>query len=299
MTNREIPVFFSSDYNNTGITFDTFSKADAVALSLMERPIAGIQLVEPTPAPLDLLNRVHDESYVDAVKTGDPYDLASSAGLGWDERIFNAVRSSTGGVCAAVEAALVSGRSGSLSSGLHHAKYDRGEGYCTFNGLVIGAIHAQDLGAERVLIVDFDAHCGGGTGTLIEEMLGIEQIDVSVSIFDVYGEDRHSKLWIADGSDYLSKIQLALASVENPEGVDLVLYNAGMDPHEFAGGVAGINIETLRQREQIVYDWTSALNLPIAFVLAGGYKGLITMDELVDLHRLTLTAAAPQTCSQA
>jgi acetoin utilization deacetylase AcuC-like enzyme len=292
MTTRLTPVFHSSAYNDTGVAFDTTRKADAIALSLMMGPIQGIRLLEPAPVSIELLTRVHDAAYVDAVRTGDPYDLAASAGLGWDDRFFGAVCASTGGVCAAVEAALVSGRSGSLSSGLHHAKRGRGSGYCTFNGLVVGAVHAQDLGAQRVLIIDFDAHCGGGTGTMIEGMSGIEQIDVSVNLFDLYSEDRNSKLWIADGSDYMSKIRMALDAVENPETVDLVLYNAGMDPHELAGGVAGIDTETLRQREQAVYDWASALNVPTAFVLAGGYTGSIDMNELVDLHRLTLTAAA-------
>jgi acetoin utilization deacetylase AcuC-like enzyme len=292
MSTRLVPVFYSSAYNDTGVAFDTTRKADAIALSLMTGPIQGIRLVEPTQVSIELLTRVHDADYVDAVRTGDPFDLAASAGLGWDDRFFDAVSASTGGVCAAVEAALVSGRSGSLSSGLHHAKSNRGSGYCTFNGLVVGAVHARDLGAQRVLIIDFDAHCGGGTGSMIEGMSGIEQIDVSVNLFDLYSEDGNSKLWIADGSDYMSKIRMALNAVENPETVDLVLYNAGMDPHEQAGGVAGIDIETLRQREKAVYDWASALNLPIAFVLAGGYTGSIDMNELVDLHRLTLTAAA-------
>jgi hypothetical protein len=42
-----------------------------------------------------------------------------------------------------------------------------------------------------------------------------------------------------------------------------------------------------------VFDWCRSRGLPIAFVLAGGYLGR-HLDEarLVDLHRLTLSAAA-------
>jgi len=75
---------------------------------------------------------------------------------------------------------------------------------------------------------------------------------------------------------------------------DLCLYNAGMDPFEGCdtGGLTGITSETLLARERLVFDWCRDRNLPIAFVLAGGYVGS-RLDEqgLVDLHRLTLSAA--------
>jgi hypothetical protein len=45
-------------------------------------------------------------------------------------------------------------------------------------------------------------------------------------------------------------------------------------------------------REQLVFDWCREREWPIAFVLAGGYKGdRLTKEGLVDLHRLTLSAA--------
>lgn len=291
MAKRNVPVYFSSRYNATGVSFDTTRKATAIAESLFKRPMDGIRLVEPDPASINLLKQIHDADYVEAVRTGKPYDLAASAGIGWDELFFDAVAASTGGVVAAAEVALGGINSGSLSSGLHHARYDTGSGYCTFNGLVIAARHACKLGAQRVLIIDFDAHCGGGTASLIADMDGVEQIDVSVNFFDSYDKRDNNQLWIVDSSTYMGAVQLALESVSNPENVDLVLYNAGMDPHERAGGVSGIDAVMLQRREEMVYGWADSLNLPVAFVLAGGYTGSMTMDELVDLHRLTLAAA--------
>ena len=292
MAKKNVPIYFSDAYNSTGVSFDTTRKADAIAQSLFKRPMDGIRLVEPHPASINLLKQIHDSEYVDAVRTGNPYELAASAGIGWDEHFFDAVAASTGGVVAAAEAALRDRiNSGSLSSGLHHARYDTGNGYCTFNGLVIAARHARKLGAQRVLIIDFDAHCGGGTASLIADMDGVEQIDVSVNLFDTYNKRDNNQLWIVDASTYLGATQLALESVRNPENVDLVLYNAGMDPHERAGGVSGIDAVMLQRREEMVYGWADSLDLPVAFVLAGGYTGSMTMDELVDLHRLTLAAA--------
>jgi hypothetical protein len=68
-----------------------------------------------------------------------------------------------------------------------------------------------------------------------------------------------------------------------------------MDPHEHCpvGGLAGIDAALLARREQLVFSWCRARQLPIAFVLAGGYIGPgLTQADLVGLHRLTLAAAA-------
>jgi acetoin utilization deacetylase AcuC-like enzyme len=54
-----------------------------------------------------------------------------------------------------------------------------------------------------------------------------------------------------------------------------VLYNAGMDPHQDCpvGGLAGIDELLLAQRERMVFEWCRRRDLPVAFVLAGGYIG--------------------------
>ena len=48
----------------------------------------------------------------------------------------------------------------------------------------------------------------------------------------------------------------------------------------------------LREREAIVFEWFSGRQIPIAFVLAGGYSGgKLSRDELVLLHRRTIEAS--------
>ena len=77
--------------------------------------------------------------------------------------------------------------------------------------------------------------------------------------------------------------------------IDLVIYNAGVDPHQHCqiGGLAGVTTTILAEREQIVFDWARARRVPVAFVLAGGYVGGRLCEEaLVGLHRLTVATAA-------
>ena len=290
-------VFYSPVYVGAGHEFDTTRKSRWIAESLARSPLRGIELVEPTPLTAEQILPVHDRAYVKAVRSGSPRSLAESQGFTWDPNVWTMVTSSNGGAVAAALAALESGVAGSLSSGLHHAKAHRGEGFCTFNGLVIAAREALAAGAESVLILDLDAHCGGGTASLISSETQISQVDVSVSDYDRYIPTRRVRLEIVDrAEDYLLTIERLLDDCLNEDSrFDLCIYNAGMDPFENSsiGSLAGITRDVLATRERLVFDRCRATKTPIAFVLAGGYIGP-DFDEaaLVDLHRLTLEEAA-------
>ncbi len=155
-------VFYSPAYVGSAYVFETTRKARWVADSLAATPIPGVALVEPRPLTRAGLEQVHGPKYVRAVETGEPRYLAESQGFVWDAGLWSTVLASNGGVVAAALEALDSGMAGSLSSGLHHARRSSGAGFCTFNGLVLAARAAQAAGAESVLVLDLDAHCGGG-----------------------------------------------------------------------------------------------------------------------------------------
>jgi acetoin utilization deacetylase AcuC-like enzyme len=293
-------IYYSPEYICEGFGVDTREKARDIAESLTTRPIDGITLVAPEAATTEHYALAHGARYSGALMTGRPDSAADQNGLGiWSPELSTSIAYSTGGVIAAVrEAWTQRTHAGSLSSGLHHAKKNHGAGFCSINGLVVSARQALIEGARRVLIVDFDAHCGGGTASLLRNNEPIEQIDVSVSSYDHYTSTAKAQLWMTDGEHYLETINTSLASVVNPTSIDVVIYNAGMDPHErcSTGGEKGITTQVLRQREQMVFSWANTHAIPVAFVLAGGYSGRnLSRAELVDLHRLTLEAAASLT----
>ena len=289
-------LFFSPDYVAARYAFDTTRKAGWIAESLRMQPITGLQLTEPLSVTEARLREVHDAAYVAAVKSGIPRDLAESQGFRWDPQLWSSACSSTGGVLAAARAALYDGVAGSLSSGLHHARRACGAGYCTFNGLALAALDALSQGARSVLILDLDAHCGGGTHSLLCNRAGVRHADIAVSEFDNYMPTDDNFLGIIHyASDYIPTLEKMLAKLERTGRYDLCLYNAGMDPHEdcSVGGLAGITDAVLADRERLVFDWCRKHACPVAFVLAGGYTGsALTQDELVALHRLTIETAA-------
>ena len=292
---QALPVFYTDAYVGAAHAFETTRKARWVAQSLSGRPISGLRLSPNASLSASELERVHAPAYVAAVRSGQPRALAESQGFNWDPQLWPMVCASNGGAVSAALAALHSGRAGALASGLHHARRNHGNGFCTFNGLALAALAALDAGAKRVLVLDLDAHCGGGTDELIGRHPSVRITDIAVDDFDRYAPAPGNSLdLVVDAAAYLPTLRRRLDALDQ-EAFGLVLYNAGMDPHQHCpvGGLAGIDELVLAQRERMVFEWARKRGLPIAFVLAGGYIGpRLNEAKLVALHRLTLAAAA-------
>ncbi len=290
-----LSVCYSPAYVGAAHAFETTRKAAWVAGSLTSHPIPGLGLVGNTPLTAQQLAVAHGAAYINAVRTGQPRALAESQGFAWDPQLWPMVLASNGGVLAASKRALTHGVAGSLSSGLHHARRDHGNGFCTFNGLAIAALKALGPKVGRILVIDLDAHCGGGTHSILGANRAIHHLDIAVDSFDRYLPAGGNTLdLVRDAGAYLGVLDHRLDELRDSK-FDLCLYNAGMDPHQDCpvGGLAGIDARLLARREQRVFSWCTQRRLPVAFVLAGGYIGpKLDQAALVALHRLTLQAAA-------
>ena len=293
------PIFYNDSYVVSGRGLETVRKADEVAKRILEQ-FPDIKLVSPEPATVEQLLLAHTAEYIEAFLSGEPYDVASAALGEWSEEVVASVLASTGGVIAAALTALESGKAGSLSSGLHHAKSDHGAGFCTINGLAIAALVALQNGAKSIGILDIDAHCGGGTFEILGDNPLIRIGDVSTNGYDTWrsGQERHKLEITTDPDTYLDVVAEML---EHIGSVDLLLLNAGMDPAEggSAGSTRGFTSELLEQRELLVAEWCERTNTPVAFVLAGGYVGSnLTLGGVADLHMHTVAAIAGATINR-
>ena len=287
-------IFYNDGYVAPNHSFDTTRKAAWIADAIHETGVPGVELVDPacfTGLAEQVIESIHDTEYVDALRNGEPEGLASSQGFAWDEGIWEMALNSTAGVLGAVTEALASGSSaGSLSSGLHHARAGEGSGFCTVNGLAGAARHALGLVDGTVVVLDVDAHCGGGTHSLIGHEERIRHLDLSVSSFDSYAAAGDNRLVLLTrdagcaGFDrlYLDELDGLLDQI--PDDTGLVVYNAGMDPHPTVSSAA------LTRRENRVAEWCSVNSVPVAFVLAGGYTHVMAEGQLVDLHMKTVRA---------
>ncbi|HZK48842.1 MAG TPA: histone deacetylase [Thermoleophilia bacterium] len=127
----------------------------------------GIEWIEPTPAEVEAVARVHDSAYIRAV-----HRMADAGGGSLDPDTvvsplsYSAAMYAAGAGIQAVERALHGGRRSFLlvRPPGHHARREWAMGFCLFNNVAIAAAHAlEELGVERVLIVDWDVHHGNGT----------------------------------------------------------------------------------------------------------------------------------------
>jgi acetoin utilization deacetylase AcuC-like enzyme len=292
MINTKCNVYWNEDYTASKYAFDTTRKSGSIAEAIKAGRVE-VALADPSafagPAA-DLIRSVHDTEYVDAVMDGIPEELATSQGFDWDPGIPTMAVAHSAGLVAGVTEVL-SGRSraaGSLSSGLHHARAGRGAGFCTFNGIAVATRAGFELGAQRVLILDLDAHCGGGTRSLTDPST-VVQVDVATNRFDQWAPTSYDALLFADNENYLEHVDLALAQADRSGSFDLVIYNAGMDPVTDSH----VTAEDIRRREEHVAEWSAGHNHPLVYALAGGYTSTrVPMRQLVDLHLLTVQAFA-------
>lgn len=280
-------VFYNSEYVASDYSFDTTRKSQRIYESLQLNPIQDVEIEDPSDDfynAVEIIGQIHTKDYIKAVKTGTPKNLAESNGFDWDEKIFQmAVSHSAGLIAAAREALLNNTVAGSLSSGLHHASRSSGAGFCTFNGLTAAAMYAKSIGADKTLILDYDAHAGGGTWNIMQKVLPeTVQVDVTVSPFDIYSPDGDSRLDIVKSSTYSTSIGESLGYAATLGEFDLIIYNAGMDPLN-----SGVSLQHIREREDAVREFIG--DTPAIFALAGGYTwGNRQIEEVVDWHRLTL-----------
>jgi len=134
----------------------------------------NIKVQSFSPVSRDILYAVHDPKYVDGV-----LDCQIANGFGSRSKaIADSLLYTVGSMVAAAQHVCTEDELFAVSptSGFHHACYGGGGGFCTFNGLLAAAVHVHNAGiADRILILDFDAHYGNGTENIIDR-LGIDYI---------------------------------------------------------------------------------------------------------------------------
>ena len=264
------------------------------------------EIVEPVRATNEQLLRVHTPEYVRAVETGEPRALAQSQKFPWSPELAEAVRWTNGGCIAALYSALDDGVAGNLASGFHHSHADHGEGFCTFNGLVVALEDARARKRiARGLVLDMDLHYGNGTASLLASRPWAFQLSIygnwykaNLAHKDVESERAPDTVnaWSvpvpngADGDQYVAFVRGLLSSAIDRAKPDVLLYQAGADPYqEDPYSPLRVDHEALRARDSFVFETARAKGLPVMWVLAGGYTPDVT--KVVRVHVNTFLAA--------
>jgi acetoin utilization deacetylase AcuC-like enzyme len=244
----------------------------------IEAVLAALPWEQGAIAARDDLLRCHDPAYLDRLEglaqptQLDPDTVASETS--WD-----AVLRGAGTAIAAVEQeafALVRPPG-------HHAFRDRQMGFCLVNNVAVAARFAQDeLGLERVAILDWDVHHGNGTEAIFRDDPTV--LTCSIHQWPIWpmsgsGADDHlmeaaMNVPLPPGcgdEDYLRVFEELVRPAFARFGPELVLVSCGFDAHaeellaEPAMRVSADGFRELALR-------TRGLAPRVAAVLEGGYN---------------------------
>ena len=136
---------------------------------------AKLTMHEAPPAQREHLERVHHAEHVDMV-----FETAPERGYAYldpdtsmNPKSLSAALRAAGAVVRATDM-VIGGEASNAFCAVrppgHHATPQRPMGFCIFNNVAIGAMHAiEGHGLERVCVLDFDVHHGNGTEDAFHE----------------------------------------------------------------------------------------------------------------------------------
>lgn len=313
-----LPIVYSEEYDMSllGIEelhpFDTKKYGKVYKALIAQAGVRPDQFHVPEPVSDADLLLVHSSEYLTSLLDSEVIAaVAEMPALGMlpvsllRANLLKPMKFGTGGTILGAELAMRCGWAINLSGGYHHAKAEKGEGFCYYADIPIAVWKLwQERPQLKVLIVDLDAHQGNGH----ESIFGADE---RVDIFDIYNgevypQDEAAREFIDYDfplDDYVEdEAYLALLMKELPKAIEesapgLIIYNAGTDVFELdpLGGL-GITDEGIVERDEFVFQSASVKGIPVLMVLSGGYApesaGIIGRS-VRNLFRQTCQTARP------
>ncbi|XP_010794350.1 histone deacetylase 11 [Notothenia coriiceps] len=264
---------------------------------IKDQVITEEQVWVPEIASKELLSCVHTEEYLNDFFNGKINEQDQRrTGFPWSEGLVRRCRYETGGTVLAAEVALQRGLACSTAGGTHHAFPSYGSGYCLLNDLAVAAKYLMGVSSpkRKILIVDLDVHQGDGTAFIFKEEPCAFTFSVhSGKNFPLHKQQSDLDISLDDGmedKEYLSTVETHLPLLLETFRPDLVLYDAGVDPHwEDELGRLRLTDQGLYQRDLYVMKTVVSRGVPVAAVIGGGYSR--DNDKLALRHSILHRAA--------
>ena len=273
---KTIPVFYTPKMVADSECFSPSAAKPVKVVESWQRQFP-IEVHEPTPVTVEDLARAHDAEWVLRVLRGE-------ADNGFGNRSIAVAESlpyTSGAMLSAAQEALKNGKVAvAPCSGFHHAEWDRPMGYCTFNGLMVTALALRAEGVKSIGILDLDCHYGNGTDHILQKVGNdgwCRHFTAGLTIEHPSQVNHFFNEWLPN----------ALSSLVR---CDVVLYQAGADPHIMDPYGGWMETEEMRHRDAIVFDNLKASGVPVAWNLAGGYqkKEDGSIPKVLEIHDNTM-----------
>ena len=195
--------------------------------------------------------------------------------------------------------ALYHGIAINLAGGYHHAKPDRGEGFCIYADMAIAIRELRAAGLiRRALVVDLDVHQGNGTAEIFAG-------DDAVFTFSIHEDDIYpipkarSDLDVelpagTTDEQYLAALRAHLPGAIDSARPDVVFLQAGCDT--LAGDPLArmrMTPEGIAARDGEVIDACVRRGIPVVMVLGGGYSPQAWEAQYLSVARTVRTYGLP------
>lgn len=278
------------------------SRITAVENGLM---VAGLfQQLTHYQAPAatnEQLLQAHEEGYINSIECAIPknglVDLDGDTAL--NPYTYQAAIYAAGAAVLGVDLVLegkVNNAFCNIRPPGHHAPSWRASGFCIFNNVAIGAMHALEYhGIKRVAIADFDVHHGDGTEDIFQD-------DPRVMLLSTFQYPFYPFRGAKSGNDHIINVPLpaGAGSEEFRSAVtqnwipslerfqpELILISAGFDAHR-DDTMSGISL-TDDDYAWVTNELTKFADGRIVSVLEGGYE-LSSLARSVAEHIKALSA---------
>ncbi len=275
------------------------ARLEAVLSSLDREEFSALIRREAPEGRVEQIARVHPLSFVEAVLAAMPssghvaFDADTVCSPGSREAVLRA--------CGAVVAAVDAVASGEVDNAFcavrppgHHAEPTQPMGFCVFNTVAVGALHARAAhGLERVAVVDFDVHHGNGTQAMFERDAGL--FFASTHQYPLYpgtgGREERGVGNIvnvplppnAGSREFRNAMEREVLPALTAFRPDFLLISAGFDAHR-ADPLANLNLEDAD------YRWATERLLEVARESCGG-RLVSTLEGGYDLAALASASA--------
>ncbi|MGF1446047.1 MAG: histone deacetylase family protein [Pikeienuella sp.] len=150
------------------------ARIEAIEHLLATLPYADLPRIEAPAATDAQLERAHDASYIADIIERAPADglVSLDPDTHMSPGTLEAARHAAGAAVAAVDAVMTGEHHAAFCAVRpcgHHAEHDKAMGFCLFDNVAVGALHAIEAhGLSRLAIVDFDVHHGNGTQDIFQ-----------------------------------------------------------------------------------------------------------------------------------
>lgn len=271
--------------------------------------IKQVRRAEPRPATPAEIALMHSPDYVEDMerkgkkardtKTTIQLDVAAETFMSPES--YDTAKLAAGAGLVAIEQVLKHGAPTSFVAVRppgHHALADRPMGFCIFNNIAIAARYAQrELGAKKVMIIDWDVHHGNGTQELFFDDPSVLFISFHQYPFWPPNIGWYTEDGVGEGKGYNINIPLPagtgdrgytrawdaiVSPVAQEFSPDLILLSAGYDAHQHDPlGQQQITTSGYYLLSNRLADLSDRIGAPVSGFLEGGYNTRTLADSVV------------------